>query len=93
MLLNKLLNLSWGVLGPRLKYILKTQAMSTDRDKLTMNKLTENQQFRHSDLVWFRHSYFVTKWGFGQDGSGDSKMCLWSFFSANRRHFVRSQLF
>ena len=25
--------------------------------------------FRH----WFRRSDFVTKWGFGQDGSGDSK--------------------
>ena len=28
-----------------------TQAKSTDRDKLTANKLTANQWFRHSDLV------------------------------------------
>ena len=32
-------------------------ARSTDRDKLTVNKLTTNQQFRHSDLI----TDFVTK--------------------------------
>ena len=36
------------------------RAKSTDRDKLTAKQ-------------WFRRSHFVTKWGFGQDGSGDSK--------------------
>ena len=43
-------------------------AKSTDRDKLTTNKLTANQRFHHPD--------FVTKLGFGQDGPGDSKIFL-----------------
>ena len=53
-------------------------AKSTER-----NKLIANQPFHHSD--------FVTKWGFGQDGSGDSKIFWWSRFSANQQHLVRSQ--
>ena len=39
----------------------------TDREKTV-----SSQWFGH----WFRHSDFVTKWGFGQDGFGDSKTCL-----------------
>ena len=56
----------------------RLRAKSTDRNKLTANKLTVSQQFRHSD--------FITKWGFGQDGSWDKKIFLCMLFSANRRH-------
>ena len=44
-------------------------AKSTDRDKLTANKLTAKLQFYYSGFV----TDFVTKWGFGQDGSKESK--------------------
>ena len=44
------------------------RAKSTDRDKLTAKKYFVTW-FCH----WFRRSDFVTKWGFGQDGYGDSK--------------------
>ena len=35
----------------KLDQTVKCRARSTDRDKLTANKLTSNQRFRHSDLV------------------------------------------
>ena len=53
------------------------RAKSTDRDKLTANKLIANQRFCYSD--------FVTKWGFGQDGSGDSKKIFRIALLANQR--------
>ena len=42
------------------------------------SQLTATNWPRSNDFVtwfrqWFRHSDFVTKWGFGQDGSGNSK--------------------
>ena len=47
-----------------------------------------SQSFGH----WFCHGDFVAKWGFGQDGSGDNKICLWwLLFSANQRHSVHGQ--
>ena len=60
----------------------------TDREPMV-----SSQWFGH----WFRQSDFVTKWRFGQGGSGDSKICFWSLFPANQRHlgrdqFVRGQL-
>ena len=42
------------------------RARSTDRDKLTANKLTTNQRFRHSNLV----TDFVTKEGLGKIALG-----------------------
>ena len=59
----------------------KKRVKSTDREQSDRKPTVSLQWFCH----WFRRSDFVTKWGFGQDGSGDSKIYLGSHFSANRR--------
>ena len=51
------------------------RARSTDRDKLTVN-----QRFCHSDFVTVISSQSE---GLGKMGSGDSKICFRSLFSAN----------
>ena len=62
------------------------RAKSTDRDKLTANKLTANLWFRYSDLV----THFVAvvssqSEGLGKMALGIVKIYLGSPFSANRR--------
>ena len=53
-------------------------------EKNEPSQLTASQRFRLSD--------FVTNWGFVLDSFGDSKIVLWSPFSANWRHLVCGQL-
>ena len=64
------------------------QARSADREQTDREPMVSSQWFG----LWFRQRDLVTKWGFWQDGSGDSKMCLWSLFSATPHHLVCGQL-